>query len=56
MEINIPKLREIGWSRWNPIGLPGPPETPADEYDSYLLTTVKAIKRRDVASQLEMRQ
>jgi hypothetical protein len=31
------RLREIGWTRWDPIGL-GPPEAGfADEYDAYLL-------------------
>ena len=30
----LSRLREIGWSQWDPIGLGG---TPDDEYDSYLL-------------------
>ena len=31
-------LREIGWSKWNPIGVRGPEHGwPADEYDAYLL-------------------
>jgi hypothetical protein len=31
-------LREIGWSKWDPIGVGGPDDGwPADEYDTYLL-------------------
>jgi len=31
-------LREIGWSKWDPIGVGGPDHGwPADEYDTYLL-------------------
>lgn len=31
-------LREIGWAKWDPIGLGGLDDTwPADEYDAYLL-------------------
>jgi hypothetical protein len=33
----LSRLREIGWSRWDPIGLTGIENTPDDEYDSYLL-------------------
>jgi len=33
----LSRLREIGWSRWDPIGLNGMENTPDDEYDSYLL-------------------
>ena len=33
----LSRLREIGWSRWDPIGLAGLEDTPDDEYDSYLL-------------------
>lgn len=38
---SLPILRAIGWTRWNPIGLDGPPDTPADEYDEYLLSAAK---------------
>ena len=34
----LSRLREIGWSKWDPIGVGGPDHGwPADEYDSYLL-------------------
>lgn len=56
MTIDLRKLREIGWSRWNPIGIAGPPETPADEYDRYLFEAACRIERneslRDVAAYL----
>ncbi|HEV7343520.1 MAG TPA: hypothetical protein VGN68_17990 [Sphingopyxis sp.] len=40
-KIKLSRLRDIGWSLWDPIGLGSPgdgwPESCADEYDSYLL-------------------
>jgi hypothetical protein len=37
-KIELSRLREIGWSEWDPIGVGGPDHSwPADEYDSYLL-------------------
>ena len=45
--LTLNTLREIGWSTWNPIGLPGPPETPADEYDMYLLEAMRQLERRE---------
>ena len=37
----LSRLRDTGWSQWDPIGLAGPngswPEEAADEYESYLL-------------------
>ena len=40
-KIKLSRLRDIGWSLWDPIGLglPGDgwPESCADEYDAYLL-------------------
>lgn len=34
----LSRLREIGWAKWDPIGLGGPDHGwPADEYDTYLL-------------------
>ena len=50
-EIQLCRLRDIGWSAWNPIGL----ETVkgawrdsqvADEYDAYLLHIVSLLRRR----------
>ena len=40
----LARLREIGWARWDPIGVGGPDhEWPADEYDSYLLQAAGQI-------------
>jgi hypothetical protein len=34
----ISTLRDIGWAKWDPIGVGGPHESwPADEYDTYRL-------------------
>jgi hypothetical protein len=34
----LSRLREIGWAKWDPIGVGGPDHGwPADEYDAYLL-------------------
>ena len=33
----LSRLREIGWTKWDPIGLGGTDSRPEDEYDSYLL-------------------
>jgi hypothetical protein len=36
--VQLSHLREIGWAKWDPIGVGGPDHGwPADEYDSYLL-------------------
>lgn len=57
-KIKLSRLREIGWSQWDPIGLSqmgdddwkdgGPC---ADEYDSYLLGVVGRLRRGEPASQ-----
>lgn len=36
-KLKLSRLREIGWSRWDPIGLAGLEGAPDDEYDAYLL-------------------
>jgi hypothetical protein len=51
-KVKLSRLREIGWSQWDPIGLSqlgndywkdgGPC---ADEYDSYLLQVVERLRR-----------
>ena len=34
----LSRLREIGWAKWDPIGVGGPDHGwPADEYDTYLV-------------------
>ena len=40
----LSRLRDIGWSKWDPIGVGGPDHGwPADEYDSYLLQAAGQI-------------
>ncbi|HXG99854.1 MAG TPA: hypothetical protein VNI79_05520 [Sphingomicrobium sp.] len=35
---DLSALREIGWAKWDPIGVGGPKDGwPADEYDTYIL-------------------
>lgn len=42
--IQLSRLREIGWSKWDPIGVGGPDHGwPADEYDSYLLQAAEQV-------------
>lgn len=36
-KLDLSRLRQIGWARWDPIGLNGADGRPDDEYDSYLL-------------------
>ena len=36
-KFSLSRLREIGWTRWDPIGLNGIQSCRDDEYDSYLL-------------------
>lgn len=47
--LELSKLREIGWSAWDPIGLlvPGADwrnEPFADEYDSYLIEAASGLR------------
>lgn len=51
-KIKLSRLREIGWSEWDPIGLTQMGDDHwkdggacADEYDSYLLQVVGRLKR-----------
>lgn len=37
-KFQLSRLREIGWSKWDPIGVGGPDHGwPDDEYDNYLI-------------------
>ena len=36
-KFKLSRLREIGWAKWDPIGLHGTDSQPDDEYDSYLI-------------------
>ncbi len=57
-KIKLSRLRDIGWSVWDPIGLIGPDQNwkdedclPfADEYDSYLLQAAGQLRRGEAAS------
>lgn len=43
-KLQLSRLREIGWSKWDPIGVGGPDHGwPEDEYDSYLLQAAGQI-------------
>lgn len=53
--IKLSKLRDIGWSLWDPIGLLDPESRPgrwddeanlsfADEYDSYLISAASQLR------------
>lgn len=41
----ISKLRDIGWSLWDPIGLADHRANCDDEYDDYLVYAVDALQR-----------
>jgi hypothetical protein len=41
--VELARLREIGWSEWDPIGLANS-DCPRDEYDSYLLQVVSRLR------------
>ena len=47
--LQLSRLRAIGWTLWDPIGLEDcggtPPEGAADEYDSYLVEVAGMIRR-----------
>lgn len=42
-KFKVSRLREIGWSRWDPIGLVNLDGRPDDEYDSYLLQAAERL-------------
>ena len=43
-KFHLSTLREIDWSKWDPIGLAGSvSDWPADEYDGYLLQAAGQI-------------
>jgi hypothetical protein len=52
IDIQLSRLRDIGWEIWDPIGLravlgPCGNSGPDDEYDCYLLEAVNRLKRLD---------
>lgn len=57
--INLSRLREIGWSLWDPIGLMEISDGDwqdggacADEYDTYLLQVVGKLRRGEPESEV----
>ena len=42
-KIKLSRLREIGWTLWDPFGLAGYEDRPEDEYDDYLLQAAGRI-------------
>ena len=56
-QINLPRLRDIGWALWDPIGLLGPSGAPmgrwddaenlpfAGEYDRHLIAAATHLRR-----------
>ena len=45
--LHLSRLREIGWSQWDPIGLRPPDEGFVDEYDRYLLQAAAKLWRSE---------
>ncbi|HLU02519.1 MAG TPA: hypothetical protein VKZ94_07135, partial [Advenella sp.] len=61
--IDLSKLRDIGWTLWDPICLLGPAETGqqwysdtnlpfADEYDTYLVSAANRLRNGAPAQQV----
>ncbi|MCB2050643.1 MAG: hypothetical protein KDE63_04360 [Novosphingobium sp.] len=52
----LSRLREIGWSQWDPIGIDDLEDRPDDEYDTYLMQAAARLWRgvgaEDVAAYL----
>ena len=51
-KIRLSRLRDIGWTTWDPIGLLGQDQlwediSYADEYDSYLLRAAGMLRRKE---------
>ena len=42
-KFKLSRLREIGWAKWDPIGLGGLCERPENEYDGYLLQAAQRL-------------
>jgi hypothetical protein len=58
-KIKLSRLREIGWSLWDPIGLRGLSDGDwqdggacADEYDDYLLQVAGRLRRGDPTAEV----
>jgi hypothetical protein len=49
-DMELTRLRDIGWSRWDPIGLAAVRDECVDEYDSYLLQAFERLARGDPVS------
>lgn len=55
-KFKLSRLREIGWAKWDPIGLSGSEGQPDNEYDGYLLQAAGRLwngaSREEVAGYL----
>jgi hypothetical protein len=55
-KIKLSELREIGWEKWDPIGIRDTRGEAVDEYDSYILraaaTLWQGLSEREVADYL----
>jgi len=56
-DIELERLRDIGWQEWDPIGL-RESDCPRDEYDSYLLEVASRLTSgasvEDAAASLDL--
>jgi len=52
--VELSRLREIGWTDWDPIGLAEMKNWPRDEYDSYLLQVVSRLRRGETVAEVAM--
>jgi hypothetical protein len=50
-EVELERLREIGWQEWDPIGL-ADSTCPRDEYDAYLLQAVSRFRQGQAVEQV----
>jgi hypothetical protein len=44
-KFELKRLREIGWSMWDPIGIGAFDDCPGDEYDPYLVQAAGQVWR-----------
>ena len=55
-KFTLSRLREIGWSQWDPIGLNDHEDWPEDEYGTYLMQAAgrlwRGVSEKDVADYL----
>lgn len=52
LTFKLSRLREIGWTLWDPIGINGLEGTPDDEYDAYLLQAAGQLEKGAAAEEV----